>query len=79
VFIINLATLNYHDSKDAILALEDGIQTAQPWGIGGRIIYFHKASPKEIHVDLTVLLYNHTFLCKLVLMEVKYSTTSSGW
>jgi hypothetical protein len=30
VFIINLATLNYHDSKDAILALEDGIQTAQP-------------------------------------------------
>ena len=57
-----MATLNCHDSKDAILALEDGIQTAQPWGIGGRIIYFHKASPKEIHVHLTVLLYNYTFL-----------------
>jgi hypothetical protein len=26
----NLATLYCHDSKDAILALEDGIQTAQP-------------------------------------------------
>jgi hypothetical protein len=62
VFIINLATLNCHDSKDAILALEHGIQTAQPWGIGGRKIYFHIASPKEIHVHLTVLLYNYTFL-----------------
>ena len=30
VFRINLATLNCHDSKDAILALEGGIQTAQP-------------------------------------------------
>ena len=35
---INLATLYCHDAKDAILALEDGIQTAQPWGIDGRIM-----------------------------------------
>jgi hypothetical protein len=27
---INLATLYCHDAKDAILALEDGIQIAQP-------------------------------------------------
>ena len=52
VLIINLATLYCHDSKDAILALEDGIHTAQPWGISGRIIDFHKASPKKFMFTL---------------------------
>ena len=50
VFRINLATSYCHDSKDAILALEDGTQTAQPWTIDGQIINFHKVSPKEIKV-----------------------------
>ena len=35
---INLVTLYCHDAKDAILPLEDGIQTAQIWGIDGRIM-----------------------------------------
>ena len=48
VFRINLATIYCHDSKDATLTLEDGIQTAKPWATDRRIIDFHKALLKEI-------------------------------
>jgi len=43
-----MTALYCHDSNDVILALDDGIKTAQPWPIDGRIIDFNKATPKEI-------------------------------
>ena len=61
VFRINLASLYCHDSKDAILALEDGIQTAQPWAIDGWIIDFHKHHQKKYDWFDWFIVFNATF------------------
>jgi len=70
VFRINLATLYCHDSKDAILALKDGIQTAQPYAIDGRITYFHKASPKEIRLKEPCS--PNSFIYIIILLEITF-------